>query len=447
MGLASSGSRPVECGNEPLENDIKMKKRVALAVGAALVVGGLGACWYTGQTFDRILAEEIAKVKQGSGVELSWIPSSENLFTRDGVLKVVVTPQALASFDPQLAGSEPIEMELNSSNRILPLYIKSQLLLETGKGTLAPVFAALGMQQWQLGLESASSLLTQSQSARFWLSDFKVKEGMNEISFLPLSGSYSGDLEGNGHMTFQWQGLTLHDAQSKMDIVLADFKGSADLAEISGIWLSPRSNATLSAFSMNLPQSIRVSLQGLSSTTQLAGDDAQTLSSHYQMKVATLNLENESDNLALTQGNLDLELKGLDLEGYQALQEASGQRVDEAALQQALDKMLQRGATLQLTDLSAQLNGEPVSLQGEVKLAPTSLAQLMGGEEGSESMHALSGLLHTKLGDQLGKAVPQLAPMLAQFTAQGYLKAEPGQLSADLKLDKGAITINGLPLQ
>ncbi len=88
------------------------------------------------------------------------------------------------------------------------------------------------------------------------------------------------------------------------------------------------------------------------------------------MKVATLNLENESDSLALTQGSLDLALKGLDLEGYQTLQEASSQRVDEAAIQQALDKMLQRGATLELTDLSAQLNGEPVSLKGEAKLAP-----------------------------------------------------------------------------
>ena len=420
-----------------------MKKRVALAVGAALVVGGLGACWYTGNSFDQTLAEQIIKVKQESGIELSWIPSSQNLFSRDGVLKVVVTPQTLASFDPQLAGSEPIEVQLSFNNRILPLYIKSHLLLDTAQGTLAPVFTALGMQQWQVGVESASSLWTMGNSARFWANDFKLKDGVSELSFLPMTGTYSGDLEGNGHVVFQWQGMTLHEAQGKLDMVLADLKGSADLAEISGIWLSPRSDATLSAFSLTLPESVRVSLQGMSTTTQLAGDDAQTLSSRYQMKVATLNLENESDTLALTQGNLNLELKGLDLEGYQALQEVSGQRVDEVAIQQALDKMLQRGATLQLTDLSAQLNGEPVSLQGEVKLAPTSLEQLVGSEEG---MQALSGLLHAKLGDQLGKAVPQLAPMLAQFTAQGYLKAEPEQLSAELKLDKGVATINGLAL-
>lgn len=421
-----------------------MKKRVALAVGAVLVVGGLGACWYTGNTFDRMLADEIAKVQQETGVELAWEPTGENLFSRDGALKVVVTPQALASLDPQLEGSEHIEMRITFNNRILPLYIKSHLLFDTGAGTLAPVFTALGMQQWQLGMESASSLWTMGSSARFWMGDFKVKEGLNELSFLPLNGTYSGDLKGNGHVTFQWQGMTFHEAQSKLDMVLAELKGSADLAEISGLWLSPRSDATLSAFSLTLPDSVKVSLQGMTTATQLAGDDAQTLSSNYQMKVATLNLENESDSLALTDGKLNLDLKGLDLEGYQALQQASGQQIDEAALQQALDKMLQRGATLQLTELSARLNGEPVSVKGEAKLAPTSLEQLLGSEE--EGVPALSGLLHARLSDNLGKAVPQLAAMLDQFTTQGYLKAEQAELSAELKLDKGKVTVNGLPL-
>ena len=41
---------------------------------------------------------------------------------------------------------------------------------------------------------------------------------MNEFNFLPLSGDYRGDLDGNGHMTVQWLGMTVHDAQSKMDL-------------------------------------------------------------------------------------------------------------------------------------------------------------------------------------------------------------------------------------
>ncbi|QXW28443.1 YdgA family protein [Aeromonas sanarellii] len=421
-----------------------MKKKVALAVGAVLVVGGLGACWYTGNTFDRILAEQIARAQQESGIEITWHPTTEHLFARDGMLKVVVPPETLASLDPQLAGSEPIEMQFAFNSRMLPLYIKSHLLLDTAQGTLAPIFSSLGMQQWQLGAESASSLWTMSNSSRFWVGDFKVREGMNEFNFLPLSGDYRGDLDGNGHMTVQWLGMTVHDAQSKMDLALADLKGSADMAEISGLWLSPRSDATLSAFTLTQPGNIRISLQGLSTATQLAGDDAQTLSSRYQMQVETLNLESEEDSLTLTEGNLDLALNGLDLEGYQTLQEVSGQRVDESAIQEALDKMLQRGVTLQLTDFSARLNGEPVSLQGEARLASTTLAQLMGSEEG---MQALSGLLHAHLGDKLGQAVPQLAPMLAQFTALGYLKAEQAQLQAELKLDKGQLTVNGLPLQ
>lgn len=420
-----------------------MKKRVALAVGAALVGGGLAGCWYTGNSFDRIMAEQIAKVKRESGLELQWLPGSHSLFTRDGVLKLVITPQEMAAIDSDLEGIQPLDLQFVVTSRIFPLYIKSHLLLDTRQGALAPVFSALGMEQWQFGLESITSLWTQANSSRFWADEFKVRQGLDEFHFLPLSGDYHGDLEGSGHLTMSWQGMTVHEEQNKMDLVLADLKGSADIAEISGVILSPQSQMTLSALTMQLPDSVKVSLQGMSTETQLKGDDAQTLSSSYLMTIAKLDLENEADTLAMTDSKLALNLNGLDLEGYQGLQAASGKGADDVAIQQALDKMLKRGATLELADLSAKLNGEPVAMKGDVTLASTSLEQLFNSEAG---MQALSGVLHARLSDQLGKAVPQLAPMLDQLTELGYLKADQQKLTAELKLDKGAVTVNDLPL-
>ena len=420
-----------------------MKKIVALAVGAALVGGGLAACWYTGNSFDNIMAEQIAKVEQETGIDMQWQPGSSNLFTRDGILKIVVTPEELATIDSELEGSQPIELQLAVKSRILPLYIKSHLLLDTHNGTMAPVFTALGMEQWELGLESVTSLWTQGNSSRFWANEFKVKQGLDEFHFLPLSGEFHGNLEGNGHITMAWQGMTVHEEQSKMDLVLADMKGSADIAEISGVLLSPQSEMTLSALTVQLPDSVKVALQGMTTETQLTGDDAQTLSSSYQMKIAKLDLENETDTLAVTDSKLALNLNGLDLEGYQGLQAAGGKGVEDAAIQQALDKMLKRGATLELADLSAKLNGEAVTMKGDVKLASTSLEQLFNSEAG---MQALSGVLHANLSDKLGKAVPQLAPMLDQLTLMGYLKADKQALTSELKLEKGAVTVNDLPL-
>ena len=420
-----------------------MKKIVALAVGAALVGGGLAACWYTGNSFDNIMAEQIAKVEQETGIDMQWQPGSSNLFTRDGILKIVVTPEELATIDSELEGSQPIELQLVVKSRILPLYIKSHLLLDTHNGTMAPVFTALGMEQWELGLESVTSLWTQGNSSRFWANEFKVKQGLDEFHFLPLSGEFHGNLEGNGHITMAWQGMTVHEEQSKMDLVLADMKGSADIAEISGVLLSPQSEMTLSALTVQLPDSVKVALQGMTTETQLTGDDAQTLSSSYQMKIAKLDLENETDTLAVTDSKLALNLNGLDLEGYQGLQAAGGKGVEDAAIQQALDKMLKRGATLELADLSAKLNGEAVTMKGDVKLASTSLEQLFNSEAG---MQALSGVLHANLSDKLGKAVPQLAPMLDQLTLMGYLKADKQALTSELKLEKGAVTVIDLPL-
>ena len=71
-----------------------MKKKVALAVGAVLVVGGLGDCWYTGNTFDRILAEQIAHffkhykdLEKGKSVEIvRWAdPEETGELIRQGI--------------------------------------------------------------------------------------------------------------------------------------------------------------------------------------------------------------------------------------------------------------------------------------------------------------------------------------------------------------------------
>ncbi|PTT26513.1 hypothetical protein DBR30_12820, partial [Aeromonas sp. HMWF017] len=89
------------------------------------------------------------------------------------------------------------------------------------------------------------------------------------------------------------------------------------------------------------------------------------------------------------------------------------------------------------------LNGEAVTMKGDVKLASTSLEQLFNSDAGMQ--HAGEGL-HASLSDKLGKAVPQLAPMLDQLTLMGYLKADKQALTSELKLEKGAVTVNDLPL-
>ncbi|QTL94356.1 DUF945 family protein [Aeromonas jandaei] len=416
-----------------------MKKIVTLAVSTALVGGCLAACWYTGYSFDRFMAKQIAKVENESGLVLQWQSGSSNMFTRNGVLKLVVTSRVLAALSSELEG--PLELEFAVKSRIMPLYIKSNFLLDTKQGSLAPVFTALGMEQWQFGLESVSSLWTRGNSSHFWADEFKVKQGLDEFHFLPLTGEFHGDLEGSGHVTIAWQGMTVHEEQSKMDLVLSDMKSSAELAENSGLWVSPQSEMSLSSLTIQQPYyGVNVSLQDMTTETKLnKGDNAQTLSCSYRMKLAKLNLENEPYSLAVTDSNLELHLNGLDLEGYQALHKG----FEGTATQQALDKMLARGVTLELADLSAKFNGEVAVMKGEIKLASTSRDKLFNNEEG---MQALSGQLHASLSDNLGKAVPQLAPMVELLTASGYLKAVQRKLNAELQWDKGVMKVNGQQL-
>ncbi|MFL9709083.1 hypothetical protein ACKC4V_23620, partial [Aeromonas veronii] len=70
------------------------------------------------------------------------------------------------------------------------------------------------------------------------------------------------------------------------------------------------------------------------------------------------------------------------------LQQANGADLDPAKLEQALDQLLGRGMTLELDRLSARINGEPVTIKGNLVLSSTTLAQLTNGVDG---WRALSG--------------------------------------------------------
>ncbi|MCS3455218.1 uncharacterized protein YdgA (DUF945 family) [Aeromonas sp. BIGb0405] len=419
-----------------------MKKWIWGVAGAALIGAGLGACWYTGSEFDRQLAQQIIKLREQSGIELQWQPSRSNLLHRDGEMRLIIGPEALAQLDDELSHGEPIMLAFKVEGLILPLYVKSHLLLDTEQGSLAPLLASQGLKEWRLELSSLTNLLTQGSQSKLNIAALSLKHEQGKMTFQPLQADYSGDLVGNGHMTLNWAGMSLHETQSGADMVLADLKGSAELRDVDGSWLSPQSDMTLASFSLQQPQDgLRVSLQRLTSHSRLEGEDAQTLSNRYQIQLAALDMANDTDNLALTDAKLDLEVKGLDLAGYQALS-AEG-NLDQQALLAALDQVLGRGLTLTLTDLSSRLNGEPASLTGELTLASTTLASLAGEEDG---MKALSGLFQLNLSEGMGEAVPQLAPMLLQLQQLGYLKVQQSNLKAELKLQEGKLTVNELPL-
>lgn len=421
-----------------------MKKRVVVSAVSLLIGGGLLGCWYTGQQFDRFVLQQVDILKQENNIELQWQVNKSHLFTRDGVLTLVVKPDALAALDPALESPQPLRLVFDVSGQIWPLYIKNHVQLNTQSGSLADSFAHLGMAKWRLAIESVSSLWSKSHRSQFAADALNIKQPDYELTFQPLKGEFNGDLVGQGELNLQWQGMRLLDTHSEMDLALAQLGINAQFHNTGTVMLSPHSTLQLGSFSFNLPQRGKVQLKGLTTQAQLNAGSSETLTNDYQIKMDSLQLEDDSDALAMTDGILKLSVVGLDLEGYQGLQVAGGKKSEDDAIQHALDKLLKRGLTLVLEDLSSKLNGEPISLRGKLSLDPTNLETLFNSEEG---IFALHGQLNATLSERLGKAVPQLAALLKQLTAVGYLSAKDQQLSAKVTFEQGVLNINNLPLQ
>ncbi len=214
--------------------------------------------------FDRILGGAVSsRAKQESGVEITWLPTSENLFTRDGVLKGSGAAPDAGEFRSPDGGKRPHRAATARQQPPAAALYQEQHAADTATGTLAPSSPPSACSSGSLAWSSASSLWTMSNSSRFWASDFKVREGLNEFSFLPLSGGLSRGSR------WQWpRGLPVagHDGplmrRARWIWPWRDLKGSADMAEISGIWLSPQRDDQLLALSLQLPESVKLSLQG-----------------------------------------------------------------------------------------------------------------------------------------------------------------------------------------
>lgn len=422
-----------------------MKKGVMGGAAAVLLVGGaVAACWFTGQAFDKQVPAELAKAQQLSGIQLEWTPGKTSFLSREGAIKMVLTPEFISSHYPELTPEHPFELYLSTQTRILPLYSATQVVLDKSRGDLAAGLVELGLQGWEPVLESRNSLWSRRNVSTLTLPEANVAKQGENLKMLPLVLGYDGDLNGSGKLNLDWQGMTFSQPDQQTEINLAHVTGQAELDEIGGVLMVPASEGDVAGLSVRIGDELNVALQGLSTRSHVEGDDAETLASRYETRLQSLKLAMDGEAVALTEGEMVVDIKGMDLEGYRMLQQAnSGVDMDPQKLEQALNLLLARGATLSLSNFSAKVNAEPVSLKGNLVLSSTTLDKLTNGVDG---LRALTGQFDAILSGKLGNALPQAAPLLQGLTAMGYLKAEGNQLKADINLANGRLTVNSLPL-
>ncbi|ALP40748.1 DUF945 family protein [Aeromonas schubertii] len=419
-----------------------MKKRVTGGVAVLLLAGAAGSCWYTGQRIDEQIPVQFAKIHQETGLQLEWLPAESGLFRRDGDVVLTLSPELLQSLGAPAGDDKALRLYLHSRTTIFPLYGRTRVTLDKERGDLAALLKELGLQAWEPILESRTSYWNGRNASRLTMPEVTLDEQGSSIALHPLTLNFNGDLKGNGRLTFDWQGLRYRESDEPIELTLEGASGSADLDRIAGLVMVPASEGKVAALSLSAGEGFTLKARGLHSSSRLEGDDADTLGSQYETGLERLDLEMEGESIALSEGILSMRLKGMDLEGYRALQQANGADLDPAKLEQALDQLLGRGMTLELDRLSARINGEPVTIKGNLVLSSTTLAQLTNGVDG---WRALSGQFDASVSGKLGEALPQAAPLLRNLTGMGYFKPAGDTLKAEVILSRGKVTINGLP--
>jgi len=166
-----------------------------------------------------------------------------------------------------------------------------------------------------------------------------------------------------------------------------------------------------------------------------------------------LNFESKNQTVLLTDFNYDLLLKDIDKDTYEALSkliESAKQKTDpslESKIQKQLEQLFMRGFELQLYDLGIKkimLNKvkdlEGISINSEIKLAPNSVSNI--------NLLSAIGLLdkidldlYIEISKPLFVLITESNPMVA--LSQGYAKEKVNSLVYDIKMKKGAVSVNG----
>ncbi|SIR41734.1 Uncharacterized conserved protein YdgA, DUF945 family [Aeromonas sp. RU39B] len=422
-----------------------MSKAVMGAAAVAVLVGaGAAGCWYTGDLFDKQVPLQLGTAQRESGLVFQWQPTSSNLLTREADLRIELTPELASSLDADLVLDKPLELYLHTRTRIMPLYTSTEISLDMSRGDLAKTLTRMGLQNWKPVMQSHNSFWNSNTVTVLSLPEANVDSDGEQLKLMPLEMRFDGDFNGSGQVALSWAGMTYRQPSQQVECNIGRVDGTAELKAVDNILMVPSSQAKVAGFSLNVGEGMKFDMQGMTSSSTLQGDSADTLASHYQLGIGQFKMAMEGETVELADTALDAHIKGMDMKGYHTLLQANADpKKDEAKLQMALDQLLARGATLELTNLAAKVNQAPVSLKGNLVLAPTTLEKLTGGDEG---LNALNGQFAAELSNKLGQALPQVAPWLEHLGSIGYLKSEGDLLKADIQLAKGAVTINGQPL-
>ncbi|MEG3768228.1 DUF945 family protein [Alteromonas sp. 14N.309.X.WAT.G.H12] len=421
-----------------------MKKGIVVIAGvSAVAVFGM---WFTQNAYESSVTDALTRnadtySNMGIKLEKNAIAAS---FTRiEDEYTLTLTEQFFDQMDMPALYAESFDITISNLCRVYPFYMSCENEFSLPEGTLPDEFVEK-LQGFTYQAGWSFSPLTNSVSSYLNTDGFTVENDGTPLEVAPLTLSSNSDLAFESLNTqMNWGGMTFNDSLTQIDIDNVNVNG--DMTRLTGITYLGTSTVSIDNMVFNTADGESFSAKAINVTSNTNEYETGKYDVRYVATSSDMSIGGGALPIDIAQLHTDIRLYGLSEKALEMMNSFQGNFIEQQdMLTEMLNELGKNEPGLAIDNFSASVNNVPVSIKGEITFDQFTAEDVDTGEIAAKSNAFLNG----NVGKEVSTALPQLVPMLDQYSQMGMAEKDAeGNYTTEITIKDRTLSANGNVLQ
>ncbi|MBU2976871.1 DUF945 family protein [Alteromonas sp. C1M14] len=421
-----------------------MKKGIVVIAGAsALAAFGM---WFTQHSYQTAVADALernADSYQDLGIDIQKSDLASSFVSLEDVYTVTLTEQFFEDLDlPDLYG-ESFDVTINNVCSVYPFYMSCHNEISLPDDVI-PEDIVEKINGFSYDTGWSFSPLTNSVSSYVNTSKFTLDNEGDPVKFEALTMTSNSDLAFEQlTIDLNWGGMAVSESYSNMSI--GNLSLNADMTLLSGITYIGTSSVTVDDIQLGSVNGESFSADTITVSSASSEYETDKYDVQYYVNSPAMAINGGLMPVELTELSMDIRLFGLSEKALEMMNSFQNNGASEQeVLTNMLNEMGKNEPGFVINDFSTSVNGVPVSLNGEITFDSFTANDIDTGEIAAKS----NAQVNASVGKDVASALPQLVPILEQYTQMGMAtKDSEGNYTTEITIKDRTLSANGTVLQ
>lgn len=417
------------------------------AIAATAILTGLAS--YTSATFSTKIEQKISHYNSIEGIEASIIDRHNGFFSRQQSYKIVVSAQYLQN-TAQIPGiDQDIEVYIPHSFVGYPLYVTSELNIDLTRGSVQKLLTEIGLDDIPHQLSVGSNLLLQTANSTLDVPALSVdKAGVSFVNQGIKITTVSDIAFEQGNIITDFSGVKM-DMGERGFVSMSGLNSDSAFSTVDDIMIITAMSGKLDKFAFrDNNQATAFSGENITTSSEFSSLDQDLISLVADMNIANMSFKSNAGDYLVTNTEFLFSVSDIDKSSYIELEKISRQmQPSPETMKSVLMKLAQQGGKANLSKLNFKVNDVQMNSSADFVL-PSYQGTLAESELNQHMAENFVMDIALNLSNNYGHKFEQLGSMVEQFVQRGMAtKDRQGNISSNIKFNKGQLTANDTPIQ